>query len=175
MSWLSDIFGWLADLLSDIWQAFKGVLPYIAIALALWVGLIGALPLTWLGIAYTIPAGWTSALFFIGASYLLAPEETTAVVTKVVSAAGEAVTAVAAAAGAAVGSAISAVSESSGLTSLLLIGGCGLAAYWLVSSKEENKDSVNQPTSTRASPTSTPEVSSLTQGQTSATRGMIYA
>lgn len=137
MSFLNSLFGWLEDLLRDIWKAFKIVLPYIAIALALWVGLVGALPLTWLGITAIIPAGWVSALFFVGVSYILAPEETSAVVLGATEAIGDAVTVVAATAGAAVGTGVSALADSSGISTFFIVGGCALAAYLLMQNRKD--------------------------------------
>lgn len=140
MSFLSSLFGWLEDLLRDIWKAFKIVLPYIALALALWVGVVGALPLTWLGVSMIIPAGWVSALFFMGTSYLLAPEETTAVVSGAVEAIGDSVTAVVVAAGTTVGAGIGAIADASGISTWLIVGGLGVAAYLLLSNSNRDRN-----------------------------------
>lgn len=131
MSIFSKLFDWVGRLFSKIWKAFKKALPYILVAAALWVGFVGALPLTWLGLSTIIPAGWMSSLLFLGTSYLLAPEETTAVISSAAAAVGDSVTAVVSAAGEvaeatgdALGSTLSAFMESSGLLWIVIaVGG----------------------------------------------------
>lgn len=139
MSLFSSLFSWVGKVFTKIWKSFKKILPYLMIAAALYVGFVGALPLTYLGIATSIPAGWMSALFLAGTSYLLAPEETTALVSRAVTAIGDSATAAAAAIGTAAGSLASGFFSSSGLTTALVIGGVGLAAYLVLRNKQTDK------------------------------------
>lgn len=138
MSLLDDIFGWLGDLLTSLWQLIQKALPYVMLALALvCLFMTGPLSLSFLGMSFAIPAGWLSACVVMGASFLLAPEETAGLVTPAVHAVGSAVTAVAEEAGQAIGAGASSLAQASGFSSLLLIGGLAALAFFLLSDRED--------------------------------------
>lgn len=141
MSFFDNLFSWIGKIFSKIWASFKKVLPYIMAAAALYVGFVGALPLTYLGIATSIPAGWMSALFLAGASYLVAPEETRGLVAKAVTAIGDSVAVAAAVVGTTAGTAISSFASASGISSYLVIGGVALLAYMML--KRDGNATVN--------------------------------
>lgn len=142
MSVLSDIWDWICDLLSGLWTWIKDVIPYLLLALALYVGFMTGPGLTFLGML--IPAGWVSASIILGVSFLFLPSETSAIMSDAVSAVGDTAGSVAAELGSAIGSGVSALVSSSGLSTLLwvaIVGGLG----WLLLS--DNKKDADEQTS----------------------------
>lgn len=138
MSVLSDIWNWISDLLSGLWTWIKDVIPYLLLALALYVGFMTGPGLMFLGML--IPAGWVSASIILGVSFLFLPSETSAILSDAVSAVGDTVGSVAAELGSAIGSGVSALASSSGLSTILWVATAGGLLWLLLSDDKKNAD-----------------------------------
>lgn len=147
MSFLSDIWEWLSDLLSKIWKWIKDIIPYLLLALALYVGFMTGPGIAFLGML--IPAGWTSAAIIAGVSFLLFPEETAALGSAAVAAVGKVAGEVASELGSTLGTGISALASASGISTLLLVAGAGLL-LWLMMSGDDAEDDAPEVTSVSA-------------------------
>jgi hypothetical protein len=108
MSFLKKIFSWLGKLFKKLIKLVK-LLPFILLALAVYLAFMTG-GLSFLGM--TIPAGYASAAIAVGASFLLAPEETKALVDKATNAIGGAAKNIASNVGAVAGSIASGFLES---------------------------------------------------------------
>lgn len=140
MSVFDSILSFISDVFTKIWRWIKKFLPYVLLALALYVAFMTS-PLLIPLLGVSIPAGWASAAIIAGVSFLVAPEETAALVSSAVSAVGDSAAAVAAAAGTAIGAGVNAVSDASGFSTILLIGGLGFLAYLLLSNSDDENGS----------------------------------
>lgn len=123
MDIITKIFNWITSLLKKVLQAIQRLIPVVMIGIAIWLGLGLALPLpSWLvgltGVT-AIAGGTANALLALGASFLLAPQETGEVLAKGVEVLGD----VAAGIGASVGGVVSSFLTSPGG---LLVLGAGL-------------------------------------------------
>lgn len=138
---LEQIFKALSSLFEAILNVVKRVLPYILLAAAAYLALCtGGISLAWLVPGTVIPSGWASAAVLAGASFILAPNETAAIVNSGVDAIGSVATNLATEAG----QMLASVSE--GVLGLplwaLVVGGVGL--FLLFRNKGE-KDVVIRP------------------------------
>lgn len=125
---MDKIFDWIGDLFTKIWKIFKKVLPYIMIALAVFFTFGGSFILMGM-----VLEGYAAAIAAMGISFLVAPEETTDVVTGVTESVGNAAGAIVAAG---VGGLASGLVSGEG--SWLLIAAIAVGAYFLFSGKEED-------------------------------------
>lgn len=121
---ISSIFSWLGDLFGKIWNLFQKVLPYLLVALAIWFSLGLGIP------ALGIAGGWEASLLALGASFVLAPDETADLLSSGVAAIGDVLTTAGTAVGEAIGATGSALVSSSGLLWIAL----GVGAYLLLKS-----------------------------------------
>lgn len=132
---LKDLWNEIRAVIDDIIAKIKEILPYLILIAALYVGFGGVI---W-GLT-----GWGAAALFIGASYLVLPDETAAMMTEVAAAVGEVVEDVATAVAPivdAVGGAISTVASSVfGALGPWLIGG-GLIYLYMTSDKDKDSNS----------------------------------
>lgn len=119
---ISSIFSWLGDLFGKIWGLFKKILPYLLTALAIWFSLGLGIP------ALGLVGGWEAALLALGASFVLAPDETAALLSAGTEAMGDVLTTAGTAIGDAVGATGSALVSSSGLLWIVL----GIGVYFLL-------------------------------------------
>jgi len=135
MGFLRKVFDWVAGLVSEIVSIFKKILPYVALAFALYF-MLASSPLTFtlLGADMSI-GGVMGACLAIGTSFLLAPDETTALATKLVQGAADVAEAVIVAAAGVIGAGVGALANSSGLSTLLIIGG----GLWLYMQMQKSK------------------------------------
>lgn len=76
-----QIADWISDLFDGLWDFIRTYLPYILLACALFVLCVAPISLAWLGIAGAIEGAWGAA-FLAGASFLLFPDETSAIVVR---------------------------------------------------------------------------------------------
>lgn len=135
----NSIFGWLGDLLTSLWQLIQKALPYILLALALFLAFSTAgLTIPLLGIV--IPSGWLSAAIVAGVSFLLAPGETAAMVNVAVDAIGDAVGNVVTEAAGIVGEGVSTFASASGISNLLLYAAIGVGLYFLLTSDKDEEE-----------------------------------
>lgn len=141
----SEVFSWLGDLFTKLFDMIKKILPYILVALAIWFSLGLGIP------ALGIAGGWTSALLALGASFVLAPDETAAILSSAASAMGDVLSTVATKVGSAAGDLTSSFASSSGIFTLALV---GLGMYLLLSS--DDKDEPKPDKSLRATESRTP-------------------
>lgn len=126
----SEIFSWIGDLFTKLFSMMKKILPYILIALAIWFSLGLGIP------ALGIAGGWTSALLALGTSFVLAPDESAAVLSSAASAMGDVLSTVATEVGSAAGDLTFSFVSSSGIFTLALV---GLGMYLLLSSDDEDE------------------------------------
>lgn len=92
MGFLHDIFDFIGNLFNKILETIKRVLPYILLAAAVYWGFGGTAFLsTIFGPTMT---GGAAAAIAVGASFLLAPEETVALIDRTAQAVGQAATAI---------------------------------------------------------------------------------
>lgn len=87
MNILNKLFGWIGKLFKKIWEAIKKILPYILLAIAIYLSLGGALTIPFTS---TVLQGTFHAMMVAGASFLLAPEETAELVSNAAHAIGDA-------------------------------------------------------------------------------------
>lgn len=83
------LFGWIAKLLKKVLEILKKALPYILLAAAIWLSMGMGIPLPMM-LGGAIEGTVANALLAVGASFLLAPEETAEVLGDAVGALGEA-------------------------------------------------------------------------------------
>lgn len=126
---VSRVFSWIGDLFTKLFDMIKKILPYILIALAIWFSLGLGIP------ALGIAGGWTSAALALGASFVVAPDETGALLSSAASAMGDVLSTVATGVGSAAGDLTSSFATSSGLLTLALF---GFGAYLLLSSDDDD-------------------------------------
>lgn len=93
MMFLSGIFDFISQLFNSIMAMIKRILPYIMLAAAIYFGFGGVWAPTIFGSTLTI-SGAMGAALALGVSFLVAPDETVEVVTRVATAVGEAAAAV---------------------------------------------------------------------------------
>lgn len=130
------IFNWLFDLLGRLWKLIKKILPYILLAMALYLAFVG--PILFLGLQ-----GVGAALGLAGASFLFAPGETAEVFSKAVAGVGDAAQAVVTEAGDLLGAAVDAVLSGTGIITALVAAG---VVWWLLSRRKKEKgDRVSEP------------------------------
>lgn len=97
---------WLFDLLARLWKLIKKVLPYILLAMAIYLVAVGPIVFAAVGLELT---GTAAALGLAGASFLIAPGETAAAVSKAAEGIGDIAATVVTEAGGLLGTAISSV------------------------------------------------------------------
>lgn len=166
-SFFSNIFSWISDLFESIWSFIKRALPYVLMAIAIYFS-IGALAPTFmagLGLASATAGGWAAAALALGASFVLAPEETAALYSGAVDAVGDVLSEVGQVAGNVVSDAVGSFFSSD--TGLWLLVGVGV--YFLLSSDKEKDVSVvhdeNSPTVSRTSVASSESYLGSIEGQ----------
>lgn len=152
-SFLSNIFSWISDLFESIWGFIKRALPYVLMAIAVYFSMGALAPsfMAGLGLASATAGGWAAAALALGASFVLAPEETAALYSGGVDAVGDVLSEV----GQVVGNVASDTLESffsSGVGPWLLV---GVGAYFLLSSgKKKDVPAANDENSPAVSRTS---------------------
>lgn len=139
-SFISNIFSWISDLFESIWRFIKRALPYVLMAIAAYFSLGALAPsfMAGLGLASATAGGWAAAALALGASFVLAPEETAALYSGAIDAVGG----VLSEAGQVVGDVVSDTVGSffsSGIGLWLLV---GVGAYFLLSSGKKKDVSV---------------------------------
>lgn len=139
MSFIDSVLSFIGDIFTKIWRWIKKILPYLLLALALCVAFMAS-PLTIPLLGLVIPPGWASAAIIAGVSYLLAPEETAALVSPAVKAIGNSAAEVIAAAGTVAGAGLSALSDASGLSTLIMWGALGVLAYLLLTADRKEEE-----------------------------------
>lgn len=127
---MDKIFGWIGDLFTKIWKIFKKVLPYIMIALAVFFTFGGSIILMGM-----VLEGYAAVIAAMGLSFLVAPEETTDVVTGVTESVSNA-------AGAIVAAGVGGLASGlfGGESSWLLIAAVAAGAYFLLSGREKDEE-----------------------------------
>lgn len=131
---MDKIFSWIGDLFTKIWKIFKKVLPYIMIALAVFFTFGGSIVLMGM-----VLEGYAAAIAAMGLSFLVAPEETTDVVTGVTESVSNA-------AGAIVAAGVGGLASGlfGGESSWLLIAAVAVGAYFLFSKGGEDEEEYNK-------------------------------
>lgn len=133
MDFISKIFEFITSLFNKVFSAIKKLLPYILLALAIWLslGFAFTIPFT----TFTIAAGYASALLVAGASFLFAPSETAEIVSKVATHVGDAV-------GSIVAAGVDVVTTGLGamLTSPVGLLALGVGLYFLFGRSEKERD-----------------------------------
>lgn len=132
MGIFNTLFGWIGKLLKKIWNAIKKILPFILLAVAIWLAL--GLPFAIEALGISIAGTQANALLLAGASFLFAPQETGDVIGKALDSVGDTA-----------GDVISTVTDvvSDGATTILSspIGlvGIGLLLYFLFFKDDDKK------------------------------------
>lgn len=160
MSFVSNIFSWISDLFESIWRFIKQALPYVLMAVALYFSM-GALAPTFmagLGLTSAVAGGWAAAALALGASFVLAPEETAALYSDAVDSVGHVLSEVGQVAGGVISDTVGSF-FSSGIGLWLLL---GAGAYFLLSSGK--RETTN---STDANRLKTPRDSTLAESRVS--------
>lgn len=140
---LDDLFGWLFDLLADLWNMIKAVLPYLLIAAALYIAFIGPISLGWL-VAGLELSGTAAALALGGLSFLFAPGETADVFAKTADAVGSAAGSIVEAGVAVVSDTLGSILTSGPMFAIFL----SVLLFWLLSRKKREKEQLlPEPTS----------------------------
>lgn len=139
MSFLSTIFSWISDLFESIWGFIKRALPYVLTAIALYFSMGALAPtfMTGLGLTSAVTGGWAAAALALGASFVLAPEETAALYSGAVDSVGTVLSEVGQVAGDVISSTVGSF-FSSGIGLWLLL---GAGAYLLLS--QDKKQTAN--------------------------------
>lgn len=129
------MFDWIGDLFTKIWHAVKRILPYILIACAIWLSMGLAIPLF---AGLVIEGTVMNALLFLGASFLLVPEETVLAIEPAIEAIGDVAQEAAKETGQVASDLLSSFSDALGVPSFLIIGGLVFGAYLLLKNKKED-------------------------------------
>lgn len=82
MGFFDSIFKWISDLFSKLVEFIKKLLPIVMLCVALWFGFGGVWAPTIFGSTLTIE-GTAGVCLALGTSFLLAPDETAALVGRV--------------------------------------------------------------------------------------------
>lgn len=127
------IFKWLFNLLARLWKLIKKILPYILLAMAIYLVAVG--PIVWAAVGLEL-SGTAAALGLVGASFLIAPGETAEVVSSAVDGVGDVAAKVVTEAGDLIGTAVSSVFGGSFLTWLLI----GAAVLFVVPSRKRKEE-----------------------------------
>lgn len=137
MSFFTKIFSWISKLLSKLFDLVKKILPIVLLAAAVWLGLGFGIPVAWL-VAGALPLeGAGAALLLAGSSFLVAPGETSEVLSKAVGAVGDVASDVASTIVDVASSAAGALLSSPIGIAALVIGG-----LWLFGGKSDRKENV---------------------------------
>lgn len=148
-NFFTAIFSWVGDLFTKLWDLMKKILPYVLLALAVWFSLGLGIP------ALGIVGGWEASLLALGASFVLAPDETSALLSSGVTAMGDVLTTAGTAVGDALGATASSLFTSSGLIWVAL----GVGAYFIwKGSKDTARNEEKSQSRQRAETTTTTNV-----------------
>lgn len=142
MSFLVNIFSWISDLFESIWGFVKRALPYICLAIATYFTM-GALAPTFmagLGLTSAAAGGWATAALALGASFVLAPEETAELYSGAVDSVGSVLSEVGQVAGNVISDTVGSF-FSSGVGLWILL---GVGAYFLLSSDKKPDATLNE-------------------------------
>lgn len=158
MSFLSNIFSWISDLFESIWGFIKRALPYVLMAIATYFTLGALAPgfMAGLGLTSAAAGGWAAAALALGASFVLAPEETAALYSGAVDSVGNVLSKVGQVASDVVSDTVGSF-FSSGIGLWILL---GAGAYLLLSSDKKSTttlDDVNSGRTPRSSTSSGPQ------------------
>lgn len=156
MSFLSDIFSWLGDLLNKLWDALGPLLAVLAIVFIAFAPYLAPLIAAWTMPAWLawLPAVVTAiaelgpiacAIGGLGLAYIIDPDTTSGVVTGAAELVGSAVGTVA---GAVVAGTAAALSSSP----LVWLAGAALIAYFLLSDDGDKQESRTATGGDRTSP-----------------------
>lgn len=148
-NFFTAIFAWVGELFTKLWSLMKKILPYVLLALAVWFSLGLGIP------ALGIVGGWEAALLALGTSFVLAPDETSTLLSAGVAAMGDVLTTAGTAVGDALGATASSLFTSSGLLWIAL----GVGAYFIwKNSKDTSEDKDGSRLPPRAGTTTTTNI-----------------
>lgn len=156
MSFLSDIFSWLGDLLNKLWDALGPLLAILAIVFIAFAPYLAPLIATWTMPAWLawLPAALTAvaelgpiacAIGGLGLAYIIDPDTTADIVTGAAELVGGAVGTVA---GAVVAGTAAALSSSP----LVWLAGAALLAYFLLSDDGDERETATTVEADRTPP-----------------------
>lgn len=150
MSFISNLFSWISDLFESIWGFIKRALPYILMAIATYFS-FGALAPVFMAGTLAAEVGWAGAALALGASYLLAPDETVSVVNGGIDAVGDSLSELGQVAGSVASDTLgSFFSSGFGLWAII-----GVGAYLILTrgNDDEERPTSSQPLLKRPAPT----------------------